>query len=79
MAAIRAALNLEHGGVKDFYICSLSSRCLFQIADIFVLVNFDLTLQFHCNEFSQIVQDCCLQRSAEAHSIEGLLLCRSWQ
>lgn len=26
MVAIRAALNLQHGGVRDFYICSLSSR-----------------------------------------------------
>ncbi|XP_042448324.1 glutamate synthase 1 [NADH], chloroplastic-like isoform X1 [Zingiber officinale] len=26
MVAIRAALNLQHGGAKDFYICSLSSR-----------------------------------------------------
>ncbi|CAB4302041.1 unnamed protein product [Prunus armeniaca] len=26
MVAIRAALSLEHGGAKDFYICSLSSR-----------------------------------------------------
>ncbi|KAF5451051.1 hypothetical protein F2P56_031350 [Juglans regia] len=26
MISIRAALNLEHGGAKDFYICSLSSR-----------------------------------------------------
>ncbi|KVI07094.1 Aldolase-type TIM barrel [Cynara cardunculus var. scolymus] len=26
MVAIRAALNLQHGTVKDFYICSLSSR-----------------------------------------------------
>ncbi|KAJ6832714.1 glutamate synthase 1 [NADH], chloroplastic isoform X1 [Iris pallida] len=26
MVAIRAALNMQHGGVKDFYICSLSSR-----------------------------------------------------
>ncbi|XP_015878225.2 glutamate synthase [NADH], amyloplastic isoform X1 [Ziziphus jujuba] len=26
MVAIRAVLNLEHGGAKDFYICSLSSR-----------------------------------------------------
>ncbi|KAJ8452700.1 hypothetical protein Cgig2_005036 [Carnegiea gigantea] len=26
MVAIRATLNLQHGGVKDFYICSLSSR-----------------------------------------------------
>ncbi|XP_041998086.1 glutamate synthase 1 [NADH], chloroplastic-like [Salvia splendens] len=26
MVAIRAALNLHHGGVRDFYICSLSSR-----------------------------------------------------
>ncbi|VFQ67556.1 unnamed protein product [Cuscuta campestris] len=26
MVAIRAALNLQHGGYKDFYICSLSSR-----------------------------------------------------
>ncbi|KAI7755270.1 hypothetical protein M8C21_002415, partial [Ambrosia artemisiifolia] len=26
MVAIRAALNLQYGGVKDFYICSLSSR-----------------------------------------------------
>lgn len=26
MVAIRAALNLQHGAMKDFYICSLSSR-----------------------------------------------------
>ncbi|KAK6925989.1 Glutamate synthase, alpha subunit, C-terminal [Dillenia turbinata] len=26
MVAIRSALNLQHGGAKDFYICSLSSR-----------------------------------------------------
>ncbi|PWA86403.1 glutamate synthase [Artemisia annua] len=26
MVAIRAALNLQHGSVRDFYICSLSSR-----------------------------------------------------
>nr|GMC64767.1 glutamate synthase 1 [NADH], chloroplastic isoform X1 [Ipomoea batatas] len=26
MVAIRAALNLQYGGYKDFYICSLSSR-----------------------------------------------------
>ncbi|XP_004307975.1 PREDICTED: glutamate synthase 1 [NADH], chloroplastic isoform X1 [Fragaria vesca subsp. vesca] len=26
MVAIRAALNLQYGGAKDFYICSLSSR-----------------------------------------------------
>lgn len=26
MVAIRAALNLQHGAPKDFYICSLSSR-----------------------------------------------------
>ncbi|MFS7936783.1 putative glutamate synthase (NADH) [Helianthus anomalus] len=26
MVAIRAALNLQHGGVLDVYICSLSSR-----------------------------------------------------
>ncbi|CAK9149444.1 unnamed protein product [Ilex paraguariensis] len=26
VVAIRAALNLQHGGVRDFYICSLSSR-----------------------------------------------------
>ncbi|KAL4557008.1 hypothetical protein LXL04_035178 [Taraxacum kok-saghyz] len=28
MVAIRAALNLQHGGVRDFYICSLSSRTI---------------------------------------------------
>ncbi|XP_058100403.1 glutamate synthase 1 [NADH], chloroplastic isoform X1 [Magnolia sinica] len=28
MVAIRATLNLQHGGVKDFYICSLSSRTI---------------------------------------------------
>ncbi|PIA49013.1 hypothetical protein AQUCO_01300099v1 [Aquilegia coerulea] len=28
MEAIRSALNLQHGGVKDFYICSLSSRTI---------------------------------------------------
>ncbi|KAI3737171.1 hypothetical protein L2E82_27166 [Cichorium intybus] len=26
LVAIRAALNLQHGGIRDFYICSLSSR-----------------------------------------------------
>ncbi|EPS62791.1 hypothetical protein M569_11998, partial [Genlisea aurea] len=26
MVALRAALNLQHGGVRDLYICSLSSR-----------------------------------------------------
>lgn len=31
MVAIRAALNLQHGGVKDFYICSLSSRFVTEI------------------------------------------------
>lgn len=31
MVAIRTALNLQHGGVKDFYICSLSSRCSWRI------------------------------------------------
>ncbi|KAL5989333.1 glutamate synthase [NADH] [Asimina triloba] len=29
MVAIRAALNLQHGGPRDFYICSLSSRQLY--------------------------------------------------
>jgi len=29
MIALRAALNLEYGGAKDFYICSLSSRWAF--------------------------------------------------
>ncbi|KAK1392238.1 Glutamate synthase (NADH) [Heracleum sosnowskyi] len=28
MVAIRAALNLQHGSMKDFYICSLSSRTI---------------------------------------------------
>lgn len=28
MAAIEAALNLENDGISDFYICSLSSRCV---------------------------------------------------
>lgn len=37
MVAIRAALNLEHGGAKDFYICSLSARYIFQKATLFVL------------------------------------------
>jgi len=32
MVAIRAALNLQHGAVKDFYICSLSSRFVFHKA-----------------------------------------------
>lgn len=44
MAAIRAALNLEHGGAKDFYICSLSSRCVFQTAVVLVQVNFDVSI-----------------------------------
>lgn len=34
MVSIRAALNLEHGGARDFYICSLSSRCVLQISAI---------------------------------------------
>ncbi|XP_058084527.1 glutamate synthase 1 [NADH], chloroplastic-like [Magnolia sinica] len=28
MVAIRAALNLQYGGPRDFYICSLSSRTI---------------------------------------------------
>lgn len=36
MVSIRAALNLEHGGAKDFYICSLSSRCVMQKAMLFI-------------------------------------------
>ncbi|XP_038987133.1 glutamate synthase 1 [NADH], chloroplastic-like [Phoenix dactylifera] len=28
MVSIRAALNLQHGGMRDFYICSLSSRTI---------------------------------------------------
>lgn len=35
MVAIRAALNLEHGGARDFYICSLSSRCLLDSRHIY--------------------------------------------
>lgn len=34
MVAIRAALNLQYGGAKDFYICSLSSRFVFFISFI---------------------------------------------
>ena len=37
MVAIRAALNLQHGGVRDFYICSLSSRSISQKAALFPL------------------------------------------
>lgn len=37
MVAIRAALNLQHGGMRDFYICSLSSRFCF-----YLLFHFDL-------------------------------------
>ena len=37
MVAIRAALNLQHGGVRDFYICSLSSRSISQKAALFSL------------------------------------------
>lgn len=37
MVAIRAALNLQHGGSRDFYICSLSSRCVQKNA-VFVLI-----------------------------------------
>lgn len=40
MVDIRAALSLEHGGAKDFYICSLSSRYLFQFAFTVVLRKF---------------------------------------
>lgn len=50
MVAIRASLNLEHGGARDFYICSLSSRCLFQIAAIFVFGDFNVTLLHHYNK-----------------------------
>lgn len=41
MVAIRAALNLQHGGVKDFYICSLSSR--FRILNSIVCLNLVLS------------------------------------
>lgn len=46
MVAIRAALNLEHGAMKDFYICSLSSRYLvtsfeyFFVSAMKILINF---------------------------------------
>lgn len=79
MVAIRAALNLQHGGAKDFYICSLSSRFVFLISSIlfswkiFIYVNTQRILLL------DFMQDGCLQGSTETQSAEGLLLCRSWQ
>lgn len=65
MVAIRAALNLQHGGMKDFYICSLSSRFVLetQKSEYIALCCSAMTnfLKFIC-----LIQDCCLQRSVEA-------------
>ena len=33
--SIRAALNLKRGGERDFYMCSLSSRCFLLLNLIF--------------------------------------------
>ena len=46
MVAIRAALNLQHGGVRDFYICSLSSRSIYQKAALFPLAELVRNLNF---------------------------------
>lgn len=64
MVAIRAALNLEHGAMKDFYICSLSSRyvitliselpCLFQ------------GIKLLTSRILFVMQDYSLQRTIEA-------------
>lgn len=44
MVAIRAALNLQHGGVKDFYICSLSSRWVLHFGPSFFFYKFMLSV-----------------------------------
>lgn len=50
MVAIRAALNLEHGAMKDFYICSLSSRYVATSVKNYLFVSgtqsFNLTIFF---------------------------------
>lgn len=63
MVAIRAALNLQHGGVRDFYICSLSSRFVPQDSEYITIC---------CGAVANFIfynlnaQDYCLQRSVEA-------------
>jgi hypothetical protein len=37
--AIRATLNLKPGGNRDYYMCSLSSRC-FLLLNIIFIANF---------------------------------------
>lgn len=54
MVAIRAALNLQHGAMKDFYICSLSSRYEFTSVENYMFVsrieNFNLVcFLFFCH------------------------------
>jgi hypothetical protein len=49
MVAIRAALNLQYGGVRDFYICSLSSR--FVCHKLFYMVLSNASLDRIINSF----------------------------
>lgn len=60
MVAIRAALNLQHGGVRDFYICSLSSRFLILFWHRILDSNFFAPIAFF-NQPSGGV--CCLHRT----------------
>lgn len=50
MAAIKSALSLQLDGIADFYICSLSSRCVSEGKSLrskfMVTANSN---QFHCN------------------------------
>lgn len=51
MVAIRAALNMQHGGVKDFYICSLSSRFVPQKYDDLVsgtVLSVPIACKYNC-------------------------------
>lgn len=65
MVAIRAALNLQHGGVKDFYICSLSSRWVLHFGLFFFLKIYSLSYWISASKLMfcddlMILQDCCL-------------------
>ena len=70
MVAIRAALNLQHGAVRDFYICSLSSRSISRKAALCTLICIiSLLIALLPAPFSSlclVFQDHCLQRAVKA-------------
>jgi len=78
MVAITSALNLDNDGITDFYICSLSSRYFVKRWRFLFLRKLLLTSNHFATSYHYL-QDCCLQRSVNTSSVEGLLFCRPWQ